>query len=118
METLVVWDSRHTGQQPTVSESSCSAGAAILRDNRLWHGGTPNLSDRMRALPNMEYFPPGALPSLGWLDRHTMPWQIWKDLSPLAQYISRYVVAPPEESIPGVNEYSPAAILEIMPFLR
>eukprot|EP00439_Symbiodinium_sp_Y106_P083890 s171_g24.t1 len=94
------------------------AGAAIFRDNRLWHGGTPNLSDRMRALPNMEYFPPGALPSLGWLDRHTMPWQIWRDLSPLAQYISRYVVAPPEESIPGVNEYSPAAILEIMPFLR
>ncbi|CAE7200371.1 unnamed protein product [Symbiodinium sp. CCMP2592] len=94
------------------------AGAAIFRDNRLWHGGTPNLSDRMRALPNMEYFPPGALPSLGWLDRHTMPWQIWRDLSPLAQYISRYVVAPPEESIPSVNEYSPAAILEIMPFLR
>lgn len=28
------------------------AGAAIFRDNRCWHGGTPNLSERFRALPN------------------------------------------------------------------
>ncbi|CAE7463280.1 unnamed protein product [Symbiodinium natans] len=94
------------------------AGAAIFRDNRLWHGGTPNLSSKMRALPNMEYFPPGAMPSLGWLDRHTMPWHIWQRLSPLGQYLSRYTVAPPDESIPGINEYTPGAILEIMPFLR
>ena len=27
------------------------AGSAVFRDNRTWHGGTPNLSDHVRALP-------------------------------------------------------------------
>eukprot|EP00435_Cladocopium_sp_Y103_P027073 s2976_g6.t1 len=94
------------------------AGAAIFRDNRCWHGGTPNLSDKMRVLPNMEYFPPTAMPSLGWLDRYTMPWDIFLGLSPFGQHISRAVVAPPWEEIPGVGTYTPAAILDIMPFLR
>ena len=31
------------------------AGSAIFRDNRAWHGGTPNLSDHVRAIPNVEY---------------------------------------------------------------
>eukprot|EP00434_Breviolum_minutum_P041371 symbB.v1.2.036802.t2/scaffold5280.1/size28982/2 len=94
------------------------AGAAIFRDNRCWHGGTPNLSDKMRALPNMEYFPPTAMPSLGWLDRYTMPFETWLQLSPFGQHISRAVVAGPGEEIPGLGVYSPAAILDIMPFLR
>jgi len=93
-------------------------GAAIFRDNRCWHGGTPNLSDKMRVLPNMEYFPPTAMPSLGWLDRSTMPWDIFLGLSPFGQHISRAVVAPPWEEIPGLGTYTPAAILDIMPFLR
>ena len=95
-----------------------SQGAAIFRDNRCWHGGTPNLSDKMRALPNMEYFPPTAMPSLGWLDRYTMPFETWLQLSPFGQHISRAVVAGPGEEIPGLGVYSPAAILDIMPFLR
>ena len=33
------------------------AGAAIFRDNRCWHGATPNLSTEIRALPNVEYTP-------------------------------------------------------------
>eukprot|EP00438_Fugacium_kawagutii_P013227 Skav201213 [mRNA] locus=scaffold651:197333:198076:+ [translate_table: standard] len=94
------------------------AGAAIFRDNRCWHGGTPNLSDQMRLLPNMEYFPPTANPSLGWLDRYTMPWETWMGLSAFGRHISRAVVAPPGEEIPGLGNYSPAAILNIMPFLR
>ncbi|CAK9037195.1 unnamed protein product [Durusdinium trenchii] len=94
------------------------AGAAIFRDNRCWHGGTPNLSENFRALPNVEFFPPKANPSLGWLDRYTMPWDVWQRLSPLGQYVSRHVVAPPDEEIPGQDFYSPGAILNIMPFLR
>lgn len=31
------------------------AGAAIVRDLRAWHGGTPNLSDKTRYLPNAEF---------------------------------------------------------------
>lgn len=33
------------------------AGAAIFRDNRCWHGATPNISKEVRALPNIEYVP-------------------------------------------------------------
>ncbi len=32
------------------------AGTAIIRDPRAWHGGTPNLSNEMRCLVNMEYY--------------------------------------------------------------
>ncbi|CAE7461361.1 OLA1 [Symbiodinium natans] len=32
------------------------AGAAIIRDLRLWHGGTPNLSAETRFLPSVEAF--------------------------------------------------------------
>ena len=34
------------------------AGAGVFRDNRAWHGGTPNLSREIRALPNVEYGAP------------------------------------------------------------
>lgn len=58
------------------------------------------------------------MPSLGWLDRYTMPFETWLQLSPFGQHISRAVVAGPGEEIPGLGVYSPAAILDIMPFLR
>ena len=32
------------------------AGAVQIRDVRAWHGGTPNLSDQTRAIPNVEYY--------------------------------------------------------------
>ncbi|CAK0794707.1 unnamed protein product, partial [Prorocentrum cordatum] len=35
--------------------SPLPAGCAIVRDNRTWHAGTPNLSARPRFLPNLEY---------------------------------------------------------------
>lgn len=34
------------------------AGSVVMRDVRCWHGGTPNLSDRERALPNAEFLAP------------------------------------------------------------
>ncbi len=34
------------------------AGCAVFRDIRAWHGGTPNLSRDVRAMPNVEYFAP------------------------------------------------------------
>lgn len=34
------------------------AGAAMFRDVRAWHGGTPNLSDELRAIPNAEFYAP------------------------------------------------------------
>jgi hypothetical protein len=34
---------------------SCPAGSVLLRDNRAWHGGTPNLSQFTRAIPSTRY---------------------------------------------------------------
>jgi hypothetical protein len=31
------------------------AGSVLIRDVRAWHGGTPNLSDEVRCIPNVEY---------------------------------------------------------------
>ena len=68
------------------------AGSAIFRDTRAWHGGTPNLSRQVRAMPNVEYGAP-------WLDgsvfARTMPHEIWEGLSPHAQGLCRRVKAEP-----------------------
>lgn len=34
------------------------AGSALIRDVRAWHGGTPNVSDEIRAIPNVEFYAP------------------------------------------------------------
>ncbi len=34
------------------------AGSVQVRDVRAWHGGTPNLSDEIRAIPNLEFYAP------------------------------------------------------------
>jgi hypothetical protein len=68
------------------------AGTGVFRDNRAWHGATPNLSRQVRALPNVEY---GA-PWIAGGDRaRTMPYQIWESLSPHARALSEGVRADP-----------------------
>ena len=68
------------------------AGSAIFRDARCWHGGTPNLSREVRAMPNVEYFAP-------WFRSEalirSMSYERWQTLSPHAQRICRYVVCRP-----------------------
>jgi hypothetical protein len=70
------------------------AVAAIFRDTRAWHGGTPNLSREIRAMPNVEYRAP-------WYEdqnfQPAMPYEIWAALSPHAQRISL-----PTRLLPGV----------------
>ncbi|NDC79229.1 MAG: hypothetical protein EBZ67_15365, partial [Chitinophagia bacterium] len=34
------------------------AGAVMIRDVRAWHGGTPNISDAVRSIPNLEFYAP------------------------------------------------------------
>ena len=63
------------------------AGAGVFRDNRAWHGATPNLGREVRALPNVEY---GA-PWLADAAHPTMPHEVWYSLSPYARHISRLV---------------------------
>jgi ectoine hydroxylase-related dioxygenase (phytanoyl-CoA dioxygenase family) len=65
------------------------AGSVLIRDVRAWHGGTPNLSDHVRAIPNMEYFAP-------WFREPTQPFMSHSDygrLSDHAQQVARFVTA-------------------------
>ena len=34
------------------------AGSIMIRDTRAWHGGTPNVSDQVRSIPNLEFYAP------------------------------------------------------------
>lgn len=65
------------------------AGAIMVRDVRAWHGGTPNVADAMRAIPNLEFYAP-------WFHEPIVPgidFSDHKQLSPRAQYLSRFCVA-------------------------
>ncbi len=65
------------------------AGAVQIRDVRAWHGGTPNVSDSVRAIPNVEYYAP-------WFREPMVPGITRADqlrLSEHAQRLTRYVVA-------------------------
>jgi hypothetical protein len=80
------------------------AGAAIFRDTRAWHGGTPNLSREIRAMPNVEYMAP-------WYQdanfQPAMPYEIWETLSPHAQQISMLTRFPPGVRPPGAGVMHP-----------
>ena len=74
------------------------AGSAIIRDARCWHGGTPNLSNEVRAMPNVEYMAPWfRSESLIRAMRH----DTWTALTPHAQRLSRFVVRAPGEPVVG-----------------
>ena len=65
------------------------AGAIMIRDVRAWHGGTPNLSDAMRSIPNLEFYAP-------WFREPMVAgisYQDHKRLSERAQYLTRECVA-------------------------
>ena len=82
------------------------AGSAIFRDNRCWHGGTPNLSNEIRSLPNIEYFAP-------WFRSEgivrSMPYERWRELSTHGRRISRYVMCGPGEVVVGAGFTHPRA---------
>ncbi|MGZ4722621.1 MAG: phytanoyl-CoA dioxygenase family protein [Ilumatobacteraceae bacterium] len=84
------------------------AGSAIFRDLRAWHGGTPNLSQAVRAAPNVEYFAP-------WFRSEavirSMPYEKWKMLSPHGQRISRYVMCGKGETVIGAGYIHPRATM-------
>ena len=77
-----------------------SAGTAIIRDARCWHGGTPNLSREVRAMPNVEFMAPWFRSEA--LSR-AMSHETWLTLSPHAQRISRYIVCDEGEPVIGAG---------------
>jgi ectoine hydroxylase-related dioxygenase (phytanoyl-CoA dioxygenase family) len=71
------------------------AGAVQIRDVRAWHGGTPNLSDELRAIPNIEFYAP-------WFREPILPCISASDhrkLSPHAQRVTRFSVADSAEEL-------------------
>ncbi len=76
------------------------AGSAIIRDARCWHGGTPNLSKEVRAMPNVEFMAP-------WFRSEalirSMPFDQWRTLSPHGQRLSRYIVCDRDEPVIGAG---------------
>ena len=73
------------------------AGAVQIRDVRAWHGGTPNLSDELRAIPNLEFYAPWfrepMIPGITYADH--------KKLSDHAQHLTRLSVIDSSEQLPG-----------------
>ena len=69
-----------------------TAGSGVFRDNRAWHGATPNLSREIRALPNVEYAAPWRTPH-GF--SQVMPHEIWETLTPHAQKLCEWIKAEP-----------------------
>ena len=68
------------------------AGAGVFRDNRAWHGATPNLSREIRALPNVEYAAPWR-PACDFTK--SMPHGIWETLTPYAQKLCDWIKEDP-----------------------
>ena len=71
------------------------AGAIMVRDVRAWHGGTPNISDAIRAIPNLEFYAP-------WFREPIVPGISYKDyktLSDRAQRLLRSCVADSSERL-------------------
>ena len=64
------------------------AGSVLIRDIRAWHGGTPNLSDDMRAIPNAMFQAP-------WFHIRqppSIPHPMFEKLSGHGQRICRFLV--------------------------
>ncbi|MBT3625795.1 MAG: hypothetical protein HN526_17005, partial [Gammaproteobacteria bacterium] len=80
------------------------AGAMMLRDVRAWHGGTPNLSDATRAIPNLEFYAP-------WFREPLVPgisYQDYNKLSAHAQQLVRFsVMDSSEELVTGTTLRAP-----------
>jgi len=67
------------------------AGSIILRDVRAWHGGTPNVSQFVRCMPNVEFLAPWYREPVV----RSLPLALYDRLEPVAKYRCRYIVEQP-----------------------
>jgi ectoine hydroxylase-related dioxygenase (phytanoyl-CoA dioxygenase family) len=71
------------------------AGSIMIRDVRAWHGGTPNVSDTVRSIPNLEFYAP-------WFREPILPGITYNDyrkLSERAQRLAKFCVADSSEEL-------------------
>jgi ectoine hydroxylase-related dioxygenase (phytanoyl-CoA dioxygenase family) len=71
------------------------AGSVLIRDVRAWHGGTPNLSREVRAIPNAEFLAPWYREPMP----ISMPREIYNNLSDFGKKLARYIVCDSSEII-------------------
>lgn len=71
------------------------AGSIMIRDVRAWHGGTPNISEATRSIPNLEFYAPWfrepIVPGISYAD--------YKKLSGHAQRLVRFCVADSSQAL-------------------
>lgn len=71
------------------------AGTALVRDLRIWHGGTPNLSTMHRSMPNVEFTSPQILERIPSKDfQKCIPHNIWQQMSDRGKHLARLLKAP------------------------
>ncbi|CAE7427471.1 unnamed protein product [Symbiodinium natans] len=79
-----------------------AAGDVVLRDMRLWHGGTPNRRNRSRYLPSAEFLSTWyagytvQVPEDHFSPRPALPFEHWRRLSSHAQRRAQFILAAPE----------------------
>jgi len=71
------------------------AGSVLIRDIRAWHGGTPNVSNELRAIPNVEFYAPWFIEP----QPRSMPREIFNTLSLHGQHVCRFIVADPDDTL-------------------
>lgn len=71
------------------------AGSVVLRDMRTWHGGTPNVSDEVRAIPNVEFYAPWFIEP----QPRSVPRAIFETLSDHGKHVCRFIKAEPGEEL-------------------
>ncbi len=92
------------------------AGSVIIRDPRAWHGGTPNLSDNIRLMPNIEYYAYWFRMHHGGQMTRSLPREVYNNLTTFGKKICREVVAQPGEEIDAhLKEDVVSLYSEVMP---
>ena len=77
------------------------AGSVLIRDVRAWHGGTPNVSQEVRAIPNAEFFAPWYREPA----RKCLPRAMFDQLSEHGQRVCEHIVADSAQELDvGVNQ--------------
>eukprot|EP00928_Gymnodinium_smaydae_P048643 TRINITY_DN32542_c0_g1_i1.p1 TRINITY_DN32542_c0_g1~~TRINITY_DN32542_c0_g1_i1.p1 ORF type:complete len:509 (-),score=98.25 TRINITY_DN32542_c0_g1_i1:48-1526(-) len=74
-------------------------GDVLLRDMRLWHGGTPNKGNATRLFPSAEFLSPWYAALTEGTDDHfaprpALPRELWSQLSPSAREAARRLLGP------------------------
>lgn len=71
------------------------AGGVLIRDVRAWHGGTPNVSDEVRAIPNVEFYAPWYREQVS----RCMPKAVYDTLSDRGKRLCQHIVADSQEEL-------------------